>query len=199
MIEPDAEARLVAALRSNDLAARKAALGELYEHLSATLSALCLRMAGDRGDAEDAVQETFLAVLRGVGGFRGESRLSTWVIRIAIHSATRVRSRRSKRVLAPLPDDGAASPSLGEQARGADPESEAIEREDSQRVLAAIARLPAAQRAVLGLAATAGLDRAEIASVLGLPIGTVDSRLSVARASLREELARRSGSDARRA
>lgn len=155
---------LLAALRSDDRVAHDAALGELHAGTARPLFQLCLRITCDPGDADDAVQEA-VHVLRGVRAFRGEARLTTWLFRIAIRAATRVRNRRAAR--RPTAVDPA------EIAADDDPAAHAVDRENAARLLAAIDQLPAAQRAVVGLAAIEGLPHAEIASVLGIPVGTV--------------------------
>ncbi len=138
-------------------------------------------MTGRPDLADDAVQETFVDVLRGADGFRGDARLTTWLYRIAVRAATRV-STRARRRSAPLPE---------ELAVGTDGPPEALaQREGAARILAAMSRLPAAQRAVLALGALDGLPHTEIAEVLGVPPGTVYSRLHQARAEMREALER---------
>lgn len=182
MIDPATEARLLAALRSDDRLAHDAALGELHARTARPLFQLCLRITCDAGDADDAVQETFVDVLRGLRSFRGEARLTTWLFRIAIRAAMRVRNRRAAR--RPTAVDPAKI------AADDDPADHAADRENAARLLAAIDQLPAAQRTVVGLAAIEGLPHAEIAAVLGIPVGTVGSRLHEARDRLRLLLAK---------
>ncbi|MCC7398605.1 MAG: sigma-70 family RNA polymerase sigma factor [Planctomycetes bacterium] len=183
MIDAITEARLLAALRGDDRAAYDAAIGELHARTARPLFQLCLRVACDATDADDAVQETFVDVLRGVRSFRGEAKLSTWLFRIAIRAATRVRNRSAARRHA-VTD---ASELPGDD----DPVARASDRENAARLLAAIDQLPAAQRAVVGLAAIEGIAHAEIADVLGIPVGTVGSRLHEARDRLRALLTER--------
>lgn len=183
MIDPATEARLLAALRGNDRAAHDAAIGELHAATARPLFQLCLRIACDAADADDAVQETFVDVLRGIRSFRGEARLSTWLFRIAIRAATRVRNRRATRRHSAI--------DAGDLPGRDDPVALASDRENAARLLAAIDELPAAQRAVVGLAAIEGIAHAEIAAVLGIPVGTVGSRLHEARDRLRLLLAAR--------
>lgn len=181
MIDLATEMRLLAALRGPDRGVRDAAVAELHGRTARPLYQLCLRVACDTMDADDAVQETFVDLLRGIHSFRGESRLTTWLFRIAIRAATRLRNRSAKwhregLDAADLPGDD-------------DPVAHAADRENAARLLAAIAALPAAQRAVVGLAAIEGIAHAEIADVLGIPVGTVGSRLHEARDRLRALLA----------
>lgn len=168
-LDPAAEAALLVKARH----APEAAITELVRALRGPVFALCLHLARDRGEAEDATQETFLAVHRGLAGFRQEARLSTWVYRIAIRMAGKVRARRAS---AEVPE------SLPDPAPG--PERSAAARLEVRRLLAALEQLPAEQRVVLALFAVDGLGHAQIAEVLGVPEGTVWSRLHGARKRL---------------
>jgi len=82
-IEQLPESRLISRLRVGDLAAFE----ELVAHFERPVYALCFRLLGDAEEARDAAQETFLKVYRGLGGFRGEAGLKTWIYRIAINQA----------------------------------------------------------------------------------------------------------------
>lgn len=187
MIDPQIEAQLVARLRDASQEVQAAALGELYRMLGMPLLQVCLRITCHRADAEDALQETFIDVLRALPSFRGEARFSTWVFRIAIRVAMRGRGRRKRDA------ERISAEDLGSLAEGAargelDPSAVVVERESAARVLEAIERLPAIHRTVLGLAAVEELPQTEIAAILGVPVGTVYSRLNAARESLRKEL-----------
>lgn len=140
--------------------------------------ALCLHLAGRRADAEDALQETFLAVHRGLPRFRGEARLSTWVYRIAVRAALRARARRR---------DGAP---VDPETPGGGGEAALQARLEARRLAEAFSRLPAEHRVVISLFALEGLTHRQIAEVLGVPEGTVWSRLHGARRRLAEELGR---------
>jgi len=141
--------------------------------LSRRLLALCLHLCGNAADAEDALQETLLALH--VARFRGESSVETFAYRVALRIALRIKSRRGP----------AAGPS-GEPASSGAGAIEAAA--DAAKVLRAMARLPTEQRAVLSLFALEGLKHKEIAEVLGVPEGTVWSRLHAARKRLQMEL-----------
>src|SRR5262245_44510856 len=78
-----AETRLLARLRARDLTAFE----DLVAHFERPVYALCYRLLGDAEEARDAAQETFLKVYKGLGGFRAESGLKTWIYRIAINQA----------------------------------------------------------------------------------------------------------------
>ena len=82
-VENHAEAGLIERLRTRDLGAFE----ELVARFERPVYGLCFRLLGDAEEARDAVQETFLKVYRGLGGFRGQSGLKTWIYRIAINQA----------------------------------------------------------------------------------------------------------------
>lgn len=147
-----------------------AALDALVRALAPYVTRVCGAIALDRGD--DAVQETFIAVLRGVRGLREPAALHGWVRRIAVREAVRAANGRLPSaeafdVPAPMPDLDAALD-----------------------VRAALASLSAEHRAVLVLRDLDGLPEAEVAALLSVPEGTVKSRLHRARAAAREVLSR---------
>lgn len=148
----------------------------VFDDLRGRVFALARHLTGSRAEAEDVVQETFLAVHQALGGFRGECALSTWVLRIAIHAAYRVRARRRQHVAL---DAGVEVPDGAPR-----PDELAAAREDARRLTAALEGLSAEQRTVLSLFAVEGLAHDEIAEILGIPIGTVWSRLHGARKKL---------------
>jgi RNA polymerase sigma-70 factor (ECF subfamily) len=140
---------------------------------------VCMNIVGDRALAEDATQETFWAAYRALPRFRGDSSLSTWLYRIAIHASLRERSRRT-RMEVTLPTVIDIAESRHDETMTA--------RLDHSRVMRAAARLPAEQRTVLALFAVDGLTHAEIANILAIPEGTVWSRLHQARKRLRQTI-----------
>jgi RNA polymerase sigma-70 factor (ECF subfamily) len=175
-LDAAAEADLLARARAG--AGREAAFDTLFRALREPVLALCLHVAGNRGDAEDAVQEVFLAVHRALPRFRGEARLTTWIWRIAIRAALRAKARRR------------ASEPLDPELPGGGGEDAMASRDEARRLAAAMARLPAEHRTVLSLFTIEGLGHRAIADILGIPEGTVWSRLHVARKRLAAELGR---------
>jgi RNA polymerase sigma-70 factor (ECF subfamily) len=153
--------------------------GELYRLFRKPVLNLCLNVAGTRSDAEDAAQETFVSVYRALHLFRGESRVRTWIFRIAIRTSIELRAKHRPSV--PLDPDLPAE-------RGN--ESDLVARDEVRRMVAAMGRLPSDQRTVLALFALDGLAHREIADILGISEGTVWSRLNTARRALAEELGR---------
>ena len=133
---------------------------------------VALSISGNRELAEDITQEVFVRAYLGLSGFRGGCRFSTWLYRIAVNQALRMRSVGSRRAEKEQALDDVI---LTSDAPG--PEESAERSETENRVRRAIADLPPAQRAVIGLRYIEGLDLAEVAEILGSPLGTVKSRV----------------------
>lgn len=174
------EAALLAAIRGPSHSERQAAFQSLFEAFHRPLLSLCTHLTADRAEAEDALQETFLALHKALPGFRGEAQLSTWVYRIALRTALQVRARRSRNTTSL----DAQSPALAVPDEGAGPDRLAAARQESERLARAMETLSAEHRAVLSLFAVEGLSHAEVAATLGIPLGTVWSRLHLARKKL---------------
>jgi RNA polymerase sigma-70 factor (ECF subfamily) len=148
-------------------------LDALFEVEAARLYRLCLQLTGNRADAEDALQECFLAAREALAAFRGEARPETWLYRIAFRVSLRLKAKRR---LAP-------EVSPGEEPSD-DPHHALIARDEAQQLMKAMQSLSAEHRAVLALFAVDGLSHKEIATILGIPEGTVWSRLHLARKKL---------------
>lgn len=181
MIDERDEARLSQALAGSKRQ-QQDALREPFEHLRGPLFGMALRMTGRPDLADDAVQEALVDVLRGAHTFRAEARLTTWVYRIALRAATRVAARARTRRSAALPEELTG--------RAPDPAQTTEQRDAAARILRAIASLSAPQRAVVALSALEDVPLVEVAKILGVPEGTVHSRLHAARAKLRDALGR---------
>ncbi|MFJ7908762.1 RNA polymerase sigma factor [Kitasatospora sp. NPDC096204] len=167
-----------ARLRSGD----QWAFGELFDETVDDLYSYAARVVGDRAAAEDVVQLTFLEAWRLRGKLReDDGPVRPWLFGIAAHvlrNTTRA-ARRHRAAMARLPDRGVL-PDFAEELAG---------RLDDDARLAAVRRalggLWNAEREVFGLCVLAGLDYASAAEALGVPVGTVRSRLSRARTKLR--------------
>jgi RNA polymerase sigma-70 factor (ECF subfamily) len=185
------EAELVRSLRRGDAAAYEF----LVRSYAGRLLSVTRRLLGDEDEARDAVQEAFLSAFKSIEGFQGESRLSTWLHRIAVnHALMRLRSRRRRPeekiedLLPRYQDDG-------HMLHPAEPwpelSDERLAREETRaRVRDAIARLPEGYRTVLVLRDIEELDTAEVAAQLGMTTNAVKTRLHRARQALRELLDR---------
>src|SRR3954465_11171245 len=95
-LAPEREAALLAAFQEPAGGRREGAFQGLFALFHRPLLGLCVHLTGDRVEAEDALQEVFLARPRALPGFRGEAKLSTWVHRIARGSELHVRARRPR-------------------------------------------------------------------------------------------------------
>jgi RNA polymerase sigma-70 factor (ECF subfamily) len=147
------------------------AFRRLYEHHVDALHAFLLRMLRESAWAEDALQETFMRVLRGLSSFspEGPARLSTWIFTIGRRVALDELARRRVRSAEPPPS----------------PEDASRTRPDLRVDLeAAVARLPLPQRTVFVLYEGCRFRYEEIAVIEGIDVGTVKSRLHRARAAL---------------
>jgi len=171
------EADLIARSAGGDLDAYDRLVG-LYQD---RVYQVAYRITGNREDAWDAAQETFLNAFRSLPRFRGASAFSTWVHRIATNAALDLIRRRPPQPPVSLEDVAVSA--------GDDPAETATRSELQQRLHRAITSLPADQRVVVVLRDVQGLSYEEITAVLRIPLGTVRSRLSRGRESLRRQLA----------
>lgn len=159
----------------------------VYERFRLPVWRLARRLTTSEEEALDTTQEIFLRVWRGLPGFRGESKLSTWVFQIA-WNYLRAYRRKMGRSLQIIGEDMNAAPDLVESAAdtGPDPERRARATELLERVTVALEKLPEHYRVVIWLRDGEDLSYQEIADALDVPIGTVRSRLARARETLKE-------------
>jgi RNA polymerase sigma-70 factor, ECF subfamily len=141
-------------------------------------------LGGNVPDAEDLTQETFIRAYRAIGRFRQDSTFRTWLHRIAVNAIwTHLARRRQAVALVALEAGPDAETTLAEVAAHADdPETALIRRQAIDR---ALATLSTEARLVITLRDIHGLEYREIATITGVPIGTVESRLFRARRRLR--------------
>lgn len=165
----------------------RAALGRLAQRYEGLLLGLAAGLLGGRRDlACDAIQETWVRVIRFADRFQGGSRFKTWVYRIAINQCrSLVRSLDTGPPRAP---DPAAAAALTASHAASDPSAAADRTERDAALRAAVAELNADQRVVLLLCYHEGLSHAEAAEVLEIPAGTLKSRLHAALVALRQKL-----------
>ncbi len=152
------------------------AFADLYHALSPAVFTYLVRVTGDQTAAEDLLQEVFLAVWEGASRFRGEASAKVWVLRIAHHKA--VSWLRRQRPATDL--DRAWLVASGDGVEAA-----ALAAWEHDRLMAAIQQLPPKHREVIELVFGQQLSYAEVAAVLGCPVGTVKSRVSHALRALR--------------
>ncbi len=142
------------------------------------------RVLSDPGDAEEAVQDAFVAAWRSLDRYRGDSALRTWLFGLTSHKAVDL-SRRRRAV--PVDDEVARQRPAGS---GSDPWEQASATELARALDRALAELPYRQRACWLLAELEGLSQAEIAQVLGIGPDAVRGQLFRARRALEERMAR---------
>jgi len=146
---------------------------------------LALRTLRDERFAEDAVQEGFLAVWRTAAAFRPErAKASTWILTLVHRRAVDLVRREERRRAEPLDDEVVAR--AGEAAEPTD--EAAWLRFERERVQAALKQLPDVQREALELAYYGGFSQSELAERLGVPLGTIKSRMFAGLTRLRELL-----------
>jgi RNA polymerase sigma factor (sigma-70 family) len=178
------DSALAAACRSGDLRAYE----RLYAQQGARMKNLARNLLGNPVDAEDAVQETFLKVQRGIASFRGQSSFVTWTFRILVntcHDARRSRMRKKE----VANDDSEESPRPEPRAPSAHPSLRiALER--------ALASLTRHQRDVFLLYEVEGFRHAEIAATLEITEAASKNTLFQAKKNLRQVLEAPRGSDA---
>jgi RNA polymerase sigma-70 factor (ECF subfamily) len=191
------DAELLRRAQSGD----RGAFGQIVLLYQDRLYNAVLRMVGDPEEARELVQETFTRALLKLDSFRGEAGPYTWLFRIAVNLAIsqlrKVQRHRTFSLDRPSggndrdEDAGESSGSLVDHVardRGPDPAASVEKREQDQQVLAALGRLDSDYRAVLVMRDIEGFDYQQMADVLGLPLGTLKSRLFRARLALRDEL-----------
>jgi len=149
----------------------------------------------DDADAEDALQEGWLQAYRAMPGFRGDSKLSTWLVSIVANEALQRRRkvRRAAEVIPMSVDDETgpgAVPEARDESPSAAPDIQAMRGQMRRLLEARIDRLPDAFREVFVLRAVEEMSVEETAAALGIPEATVRTRFFRARSLLRESLAR---------
>jgi RNA polymerase sigma-70 factor (ECF subfamily) len=165
---------------------------DLITRFQQPVYALALRLLTGQSEACDVAQEVFLKVFRNISSFRGQSSLKTWIYRITVneaHNARRwfFRHRRREVDLDNRPDDAVNWKELIADG-GRSPFELAVDREQQIIVEAALERINPIFREAVALRDIADLSYDEIASVLGVSLGTVKSRILRGRDALREEL-----------
>lgn len=161
------EDELLAQVAGGDMRALEA----LYRQMRVQVFAVALAVTGDRGTAEDVMQDTFVRVYSGAPGYRPQARARAWVLTIARHLALDAVRRRTREPVSGMAG-GAAVPAV---------EPDRIRLD----VVRALLQLGQVDRQIVVLHDLAGLTHAEVAAELGLPAGTVRWRYRVALARLR--------------
>jgi len=170
----------------------RAAFGVLVGRYQERLYHTAYRLLGNADDAMDVVQESFLNAYQSLRQFKGDARFFTWLYRIAVNSAISLRRRSSRvgtrRALASTERSGGGIADPPDESHGSKPGSALERAEEAARLQTALDSLTPEHRTVLVLKEIEGRKYEMIAEVLGVPIGTVRSRLHRARLELRDRL-----------
>ncbi|MBI3407953.1 MAG: sigma-70 family RNA polymerase sigma factor [Planctomycetes bacterium] len=169
------------------LEGRTEAFGGLVERYHERLYNTVLRLLDHAEDARDVVQEAFLSAYQSLESFKGDSQFFTWLYRIAVNTA--ISLKRKQKIVLRLHtggEGGAAEPT--DHSNVSKPGHGIEMAEEEKRVHQALSRLSPEHRAVLVMKDMEGRKYEEMAETLGVPVGTIRSRLHRARLELRELL-----------
>ncbi|MDZ7292337.1 MAG: sigma-70 family RNA polymerase sigma factor [candidate division KSB1 bacterium] len=172
---------LIARIRAGD----QRAFAELIDRYKARIFHTTLRILGNREDAEEAAQDTFLRAYRGLENFREEAAFSTWIYRICVNTCLNLLESRKR-----FKAQEIESTPVDELPHIESPEFDFVEEDLQTRVLSVLQKLPVKYRTVLVLYHIQHLAYQEIAEITQMPIGSVKTHLFRARAMLRERLLR---------
>jgi RNA polymerase sigma-70 factor (ECF subfamily) len=172
------------------LQGRSAAFGELVRRYQDRLYNTAYRLMGNADDAQDVVQEAFLNAYQSLASFKGDSLFFTWLYRIAVNTA--ISLKRKQRVVLSIHGAGPDQPGVEplDPSELSRPERALEQEEEERRVQRALDRLSPEHRTVLVLKEIEGQKYEAMAEILGVPIGTIRSRLHRARLELRQLLSR---------
>jgi RNA polymerase sigma-70 factor (ECF subfamily) len=187
--DDEVEAKLIERLVARD----ERAFNELVQAYGRRVSALVLRMLGDRAEAEDLTQEVFVQVFKAIGTFRGDSKLSTWIYRIAVNLCKnrskylRVRHAGEQDELEAVAERVPLGQATKANVAQIERPDEAMAGKQVERIVQnAILQIDPTFRECLILRDVEELSYEEIEQITGLPAGTVKSRIFRARAQLKE-------------
>ncbi len=176
------DAALVEACRRGDVAAFEA----LFHRHGSKMKSIALNLMGNPSDAEDAVQDAFLKVHRGIRNFRGQSAFSTWMYRILVNACYDMRRRGMRRLEEPAPE-------MEEGEELPHPPAPAANHPLRMALEKCVGQLSEAYRSVFLLYEVEGFRHTEIAEMLGISEGASKNRLFEAKRELRQMLTRLPG------
>ncbi len=191
---PEAEERTVDLLVEAFRQGRPGAFDAIVRAHQDRIYSFCLRMLSDREEAQDAAQEVFLSAWRNLSGFRGESALSTWLVRIATNRClNRIRQRNARTEREVRPGSAAGEEEdlpFQPEGKEEDRPERVVQNAELRTILErALGRLDPETRSLVLLSDVEGLSYEELSEAVGIPLGTVKSRLHRARMTLRRILA----------
>ena len=176
------------------VAGDRGAFGQLAIRTQDRLYTAIVRVVGDREEARELTQETYVKALGALADFRGESQPFTWLFRIGVNLAIshlrKVQRRRTFSLEAASGDDGTQAQGLRDRLAGDEPppDAKAQVREAQEQIAWALGQIDAEQRAILVMRDMEDMDYQSMADAIGVPLGTLKSRLFRARLALREVL-----------
>jgi RNA polymerase sigma-70 factor (ECF subfamily) len=183
MAQQQSDEQLLARFTRGD----RAALGELASRHESLLVGLATGLLGGRADlARDAVQDSWVKVIKHGKSFAGQSSFKTWLYRIVINRCKDVRERESRPRM--HPEDSMLAAAHTHEAHEPPPSMASQHAELNGTLRAAVDELGGPQRLVVLLCYHRGLTHTEAADVLGIPVGTLKSRLNAALKDLRAQL-----------
>lgn len=178
------ETELIARARAGD----RQAFGSLIRLHQSRVYACAVRMLGNRSEADDVAQETFLRAFRAIDGFDGRSELSTWLYRICVNLCLNAIRSRKRKGSEDIDDPRIPEPKADSESSDADPRL-ALERAQTySRLAKAIEALSPTLRTTIVLVCIEGVPQKQVAETLGCSEGTVAWRVHEARSKLREAL-----------
>jgi len=176
----ESDAELVDRARDGDSGALERLLELHYDRIAK----ICRRIAAGPAEADDCTQEALIAIVKGISRFDGRSQFTTWSYRVATNACLDELRRRQRRGTPVDPDDLA---SVGDESVQTDSLTSPVTTSGVEARLdldAALSQVPLEYRVPLILREVADLDYAQIAEHLGVPVGTVKSRIARGRAAL---------------
>jgi RNA polymerase sigma-70 factor, ECF subfamily len=181
-LEQQADIGLIAACQQGD----HRAFRNVYDIYRDRVYALCRHMAGNRDDAEDLTQESFVQAFRHIGTYRAEATFGTWLYRITANRC--MTEARKRRPVFRDVDDIESSPNAAPLDRADNPEQLLMRKEMMERVEAAIQQLPESQRLLFVLATQMGMKYKDIGQIVEISEDAVKVRIHRARKRVRDSL-----------
>jgi RNA polymerase sigma-70 factor (ECF subfamily) len=171
------------------------AFEQLVERYKIFVFNTCYSFLGDYHQAEDAAQDIFLQIYRSAGSFRQESKVSTWIYRIAVNRSLNLirRNRRFRwlKSLSSLMKDEASGEEILIASSGEVPDKALEEKEKKELLQSAVDSLPEKQKVAFILHKYENLSHREISKILGISINSVEARIHRAKVNLQKKLASR--------
>ena len=170
------------------LAGQREAFGQLVNRYQARLYNAALRLVDNPEDAADVVQDAFLNAFQSLRSFKGDAEFFTWLYRIAFNASISLKRKKKVVIRLDAAGEGGAGVEIEDPSESVRPGIALERREEDSLLHAALTRLSEEHRDVLMMKDIEGMKYEEIAEILGVPIGTIRSRLHRARLELRDLL-----------